>query len=277
VGHRGRPTYLYPATILRMAASLARWHRFVPNPVHAKVWLRLEGFDGIDLNLKDAQFNARAIVEPEWRKFQASIPLLHDLGAPPPQGERREQLLEHIDQLFTKPLHDSFQVSEAKAQTVGLISMLGLADQNNLIDWEGITVRDNARGIEDLEPNYLEACVLSFGRYYGFSVGPDVLEVLRHGDAVSFFCEALPALSLPSLAQAEVDWLGAAAIWRILCEDTDAWLTAPKRPPNTTVAIGCVIRRVCYQQLHPVFVASILSMFSKLDSPHLELSPLWHE
>ncbi len=129
---RGRPKYQYPPPARDAVVWLGTYRRYIGGAVATKVWMWLEGFDFIQVDINAV---VRERVEWVWHAVQQrlpSLPAIDELSRL--SGEDRERLLDEIDENVTQPhLASGAPVDDAHRIGIGA-AFLGILESEHLAE-----------------------------------------------------------------------------------------------------------------------------------------------
>lgn len=141
---RGRPKYQFPPPARDAVVWLGTYRRYIGGSDATKVWMWLEGFDYIQVDINAV---VRARVEWVWHVIRQRLPSLPDIDEMDRlTDEDRERLLDEIDENVTTP-HLASGAPVDDAQRIGIgAAFLGILESEYLADEP-----DNglARGVYD--------------------------------------------------------------------------------------------------------------------------------
>ena len=129
---RGRPKYQYPPPARVAVIWLGTYRRYIGGSDATKVWMWLEGFDFLQVDI-NAVVQAR--VERVWHAVQQQLPSLPDINKMSRlTDEDREGLLDEIDENVTTPqLASGAPVDDAQRIGIGA-AFLGILESEYLAE-----------------------------------------------------------------------------------------------------------------------------------------------
>lgn len=255
---RGRPRLYFPEPTPRAACSLARWRKRVSGDDNARAWLWLEGFDYIEL---DPDREMAAWIEREWSGYRKTCPSLPESPDTPIDPDRRERILEELDENYTGP------ESEKHGVPVEWLAMhpalLGLFSEK---EWRGLERLGVGEPPSEVKPSEkLMAGLYESGKSLlgGLPYSKDEMLTDATGDPGLF-----ALLSLPGLARISIDWACVRAMWQFVCIVTNI----SEAPMLAEQVVFPGWRRLArwlrkyryyvYSHYEPWYVAAILAMVS---------------
>ncbi|MGO8949294.1 MAG: hypothetical protein ACLQUY_16915 [Ktedonobacterales bacterium] len=262
---RGRPRYLYPEIACTAVLWLGKHRSHIDGEDIAKVWMWLEGFDYIQVDVRAVVL---ARMQALWEQAQReAMPSLPDMATVTEQGipdDLSEQLLDELDVHITSPQIESGRWTQSQTGIATFLAVFtGLLPSSDLTDVPAVVELQTEDGIP------LNAILTPEAAEWRSTLMQGISNVIVSGHIVRLYRFVEQYGSLPEDLR---------AMWQMITPDTirGLWPMFAMFSPFRTEkpkSRDDFMRLLYYDLFHLVLLASTLALASDaLRSPQSEAS-----